>query len=81
MSFQRIDSQESGAGTTVNMSDKALAFTVANGDLPVGAAIEISVSWPAEVGSPLRMIARGRVVRRDGRLIACTIDHSQFRVN
>jgi hypothetical protein len=80
MSFQRIDVAESGAGTTVNMSDKALAFTAAT-DLPIGARIEISVSWPAEIGSPLRMIARGRVVRRDGELIACTIDQSQFSVN
>jgi hypothetical protein len=80
ISFHRTDCPESGAGTTVNISDKALAFT-ATADLPVGALLEISVSWPAEVGAPLRMIASGRVVRRDGALIACTIDNSRFIVN
>jgi hypothetical protein len=80
MSFQRIDGHESGGGVTINMSDKSLAFSTSD-ELPLGAAVELSVSWPAEVGSPLRMVARGRVVRRDGKLIACTIDQSQFSVN
>ena len=68
----------SGSGTTLNISSNALAFH-APGPLPVGAAIEISVSWPAEAGSTLRLTATGVVIRSDGRVTACTMENSAFR--
>jgi hypothetical protein len=67
----------SGCGTTVNISSHSLAFH-ADGPLPVGAAIEVSVSWPAEAGSSLRLTATGVVVRSDGRTTACTLDATVF---
>src|SRR5690349_1348626 len=79
MFFHRLDGGEQGIGTTLNMSDKSLAFH-SSAELPLGSTIEVSVNWPAEVGAPLRMVARGRVVRSDRGLIACTIENSQFRV-
>jgi hypothetical protein len=66
-----------GCGMTVNISSHSLAFQ-ADGPLPVGAAIEVSVSWPAEAGSALRLTATGVVVRSDGRTTACTLDATVF---
>jgi len=66
-----------GRGTTVNISSHSLAFH-ADGPLPVGAPIEVSVSWPAEAGSSLRLTATGVVVRSDGGVTACTLDATTF---
>jgi len=68
---------QAGGGTTVNISSHSLAFQT-KGPLPVGARIEVSVSWPAEAGSSLRMTATGTVVRSDGRTTACTLDATVF---
>jgi hypothetical protein len=76
--FSVIGSGTVYAGTTVNISDKAFAFQ-STADLPVGAELEVSISWPAERGAPLVMAARGRVVRREGQIAACTIEQSTFR--
>jgi hypothetical protein len=67
-----------GSGTTVNISSHSLAFQT-DGPLPVGAPIEVSVSWPVEAGSSLRLTATGVVVRSDDRLTACTMEATVFR--
>jgi len=67
-----------GNGTTLNISSNSLAFSSV-GRLPVGSTIEVSVSWPAEAGSTLRLVATGVVVRSDGRVTACTMEKSSFR--
>jgi len=70
-------SSQIGGGTTVNINSHSLAFHT-NGPLPVGARIEVSVSWPAEAGSSLRLTGTGTVVRSDGRVTACTLDATVF---
>jgi hypothetical protein len=47
----------------------------------MNALIEFSVSWPVSLDDtcPLRLVARGRVVRSDGASAACTIDKFEFK--
>jgi hypothetical protein len=71
---------ESGAGVAINASSGGIAFTC-DRQLPVNASIEISLSWPVALQNscPLRLVAKGRVVRSDGTSAACTIEKSEFR--
>jgi hypothetical protein len=68
----------SGSGTTLNISSNALAFQTSE-KLPVGAAIEVSVNWPAEAGSTLRLVGSGVVVRSDAGVTVCTLEETAFR--
>jgi len=69
-----------GIGTVINASSAGIAFDCDRA-LPVLAQIEISMSWPVplEDACPLRLVARGRVVRCEGNSVACTIDRFEFR--
>jgi hypothetical protein len=69
---------QTGCGMTVNISSQSLAFRTDRA-LPLGAAIEVSVSWPVEAGSSLRLTASGVVVRSDGGVTACTLEATVFR--
>lgn len=70
----------SGSGTAINASSAGIAFTC-DRPLPVNARIELSVSWPVSLQDtcPLRLVAKGRVVRCEGVSVACTIDRFEFR--
>lgn len=69
-----------GSGRAINASSAGIAF-VCDRQLPVNARIELSVSWPVALQDtcPLRLVAKGRVVRCDGQRVACTIDKFEFR--
>ena len=71
---------ESGLGTTLDMGSGGIAFLCEH-QLPVGAFIELAISWPVllEDSCPMRLIAFGRVLRTRGRLSACTVDKYEFR--
>ena len=71
---------ESGAGMAINASSGGIAFTC-DRQLPLHASIEVSLSWPVALqdSCPLRLVAKGRVVRSDGASVACTIEKSEFR--
>lgn len=71
---------ESGMGSTVDMASSGIAFLMEH-QLPRGAFLEISISWPVLLGDtcPMRLIVFGRVVRSLGRLTACTVDKYEFR--
>src|ERR1051325_1096630 len=58
---------ETGTGTTLDMGSGGVAFLTER-PLPVGAFIELSISWPVllEDSCPMRLIAFGRVLRSNG---------------
>jgi hypothetical protein len=49
--------------------------------LPTGRLVELSVTWPARLDGtcPLKMVARGRVVRSDDSKAAVRIERYEFR--
>ncbi|MCD6029869.1 MAG: type pilus assembly PilZ [Thermomicrobiales bacterium] len=71
---------ESGAGETVDMGSGGVGFSIER-ELPVGAFIELSISWPVllDQSCPMRLNVFGRVVRNDSGMCACTIDKYEFR--
>lgn len=71
---------ETGVGKTINMSSTGILFTTEQTLLP-GRRVEISVSWPAQLNDtcPLKLVARGRVVRCAGNATAVEIQHYEFR--
>jgi hypothetical protein len=72
--------EESGIGSTVNMSSTGLLFTAQQVLLP-GRRIDVSVSWPAELNAKcaLRLVARGRIVRYSDGHAAVEIQQYEFR--
>jgi hypothetical protein len=70
----------SGTGKTFNLSSNGVAFA-AEGDLPIGGFIELSIAWPAllENRCPLQLIGFGRVLRSAQSRIAATIEQYEFR--
>lgn len=71
---------EAGTGKTVNMSSSGVLFTSDKILLP-GKRLEISVSWPAQLDNvcPLKLVARGRVVRSESGTTAIEIQQYEFR--
>jgi len=78
--LNRKGDTETGAGRTINMSSGGLLF-VADHVLMPGRRVEVSVAWPAQLNNtcPLKLVARGRVVRCDGQTAALEIQHYEFR--
>ncbi len=76
----RKQDSEAGLGKTVNMSSSGILFSTEM-DLPLGRQIEVAVAWPAQLNNktPLKLVARGRVVRVDERTAALEIQHYEFR--
>lgn len=72
--------QEAGAGKTVNMSSSGILFSTEQ-VLQAGRQVEISVAWPAQLNNqtPLKLVARGRVVRVEDHQAAVEIQHYEFR--
>ncbi|MCX6624063.1 MAG: PilZ domain-containing protein [Acidobacteria bacterium] len=71
---------EAGTGRTINMSSSGVLFTTDKMLLP-GKRLEISVSWPAQLDNvcPLKLVARGRVVRYEPGMAAIEIQQYEFR--
>ena len=57
-----------GAGRTINMCSAGVAFE-AEHEMPPGAFVELSISWPVllDDSCPMRLIVFGRVLRAAGR--------------
>lgn len=71
---------DSGLGTTENISSGGVAFQ-SDGDFPVGAYMELSISWPVLLDNAcaMRLIVFGRVLRGAGETKVCTIEKWEFR--
>ena len=78
---------DAGEGTTLNMSSSGILFTSDRVLLP-GRRLEVSVSWPAQLNQkwvvqaiPLRLVARGRIVRYEEGVAAMEIQQYEFRIS
>jgi hypothetical protein len=69
-----------GTGKTLNIGSGGILFTTEE-RLPMGHMVELSVAWPARLGGtcPLKMVARGRVVRSEPTKAAVRIERYEFR--
>ena len=78
--LNKKDNNEAGLGKTINMSSNGILFSTEHVLLP-GRAIEIAVSWPAQLNNttPLKLVARGRIVRFQAGVAAIEIQHYEFR--
>ncbi|MCW5977298.1 MAG: PilZ domain-containing protein [Bryobacteraceae bacterium] len=67
-------------GQTINMSSTGILFT-SDCDLTPGRRVELAISWPAQLNDhcPLKLVARGRVVRVDKGKAAIEIQQYEFR--
>lgn len=67
-------------GQTINMSSTGVLFTT-DCEMTPGKRVELSISWPAQLNDtcPLKLVARGRVVRVDGGKAAIEIQQYEFR--
>lgn len=71
---------ESGEGSTVNISSSGVLFTTPKVLLP-GRRLEVSINWPAQLNQKcgLRLVARGRIVRYVDGAAAMQIQQYEFR--
>lgn len=78
--LSRKSSPEHGAGATVNMSSTGILFTTEQTLIP-GRMVEIAINWPAHLNdsTPLKLVARGRIVRSDVARAAVEIQRYEFR--
>ena len=78
--LSRKDNAAVGHGQTVNMSSNGVLFTTDQYLLP-GRRLELSISWPVQLNStvPLKLVARGRVVRCEEGKAAIEIHQYEFR--
>jgi len=69
-----------GCGTSLDMSSRGILFTTSD-PIGLGHLVEIAVSWPAKLGGscPLKLVARGRVIRAEPGRVAVSIDRYEFR--
>ena len=78
--LSKKDAQLESSGKTVNMSSSGVLFTTEQ-ILPPGRRVELSINWPAQLDHKcaLKLVARGRVVRFEGRRAALEIMQHEFR--
>jgi hypothetical protein len=72
--------EEAGEGQSLNMSSSGVLFTSEHLLLP-GRRMELAISWPAQLDNktPLKLVARGRVVRFEEGRAALEIQQYEFR--
>ena len=72
--------EEAGDGKTLNISSSGVLFTSEHLLLP-GRRLELAISWPAQLNQqvPLKLVARGRVVRFEQGRAAIEIQQYEFR--
>ena len=80
--LNRKGGDETGIGKTINLSSNGVLFTT-DRRVVTGKNVEVSISWPAQLNStiPLKLVARGRVVRSEDGSAAVEIQHSEFRTS
>lgn len=80
--LSKKNAEESGSGTTVNMSSTGILFTTDQVLLP-GKRLELAVNWPAQLNNttPLKLVAKGRVIRTEGGRAAMEIQQYEFRTS
>ena len=78
--LNKKSNNENGLGKTINMSSNGIYFSTEHVLLP-GRTLEVAVSWPAQLNNtcPLKLVARGRVVRFEPGKAAVEIQHYEFR--
>jgi hypothetical protein len=78
--LNKRSNEEIGDGKTLNISSSGVLFTTEHMLLP-GRRMELAISWPAQLNNktPLKLVARGRVVRFEGGLAAMEIQQYEFR--
>jgi hypothetical protein len=77
---RRPETIQLGRGQTINMSSTGVLFTT-DKELAPGGRVELSISWPAQLdhSSPLKLVAKGRVVRTEPGKAALEIQQYEFR--
>jgi hypothetical protein len=72
--------EEAGVGKTLNISSHGVLFTSEHLLLP-GRRMELAISWPAQLDHkvPLKLVARGRVLRFEDGRAAFEIQQYEFR--
>ncbi len=78
--LSKKNGEETGSGTTVNISSRGVLFTTDRLLLP-GKRLEMAISWPAQLNNKcaLKLVARGRVVRYEEGRAAIEIQQYEFR--
>ena len=78
--INRKTGEEVGGGKTLNMSSGGVLFQTENSLLP-GRRLEMTISWPAQLNNtcPLKLVARGRIVRVEDGRAAVEIQQYEFR--
>ncbi|MBM3746033.1 MAG: hypothetical protein FJW34_09555 [Acidobacteria bacterium] len=73
-------SMATGHGKTLNMSSAGVLFTTES-PLAPGERVELAVHWPAQLDHkhPLKLVARGRVVRVADSAAAIVVENHEFR--
>ncbi len=69
-----------GKGKTINMSSTGVLFST-DSELVPGRRLELAISWPAHLDDtcPLKLVAKGRVVRAESGQAALEIQQYEFR--
>ena len=80
--LNKKNTDEAGNGRTLNMSSNGVLFTSEHMLLP-GKRMELAISWPAQLNNktPLKLVARGRVIRYDDGRAAMEIQQYEFRTS
>lgn len=78
--LNKKDGDVEAEGKTLNMSSSGVLFTTGHMMLP-GRRVELSIDWPAQLDNkcPLKLVARGRVVRFENGTAAIEILQHEFR--
>lgn len=80
--LSRKKHNEAGSGKTMNMSSTGVLFTTGQVLLP-GKRLELAISWPAKLNNqtPIKLVARGRVIRCLDWCAAIEIQRHEFRTS
>jgi hypothetical protein len=78
--MNRKSGEETGVGKTINMSSNGVLFETEQPLLP-GRRLEMTISWPAQLNNtcPLKLVAKGRIVRVENGRAAVEIQQYEFR--
>ena len=78
--LNRKTGEEVGGGKTLNMSSGGVLIQTDNSLLP-GRRLEMTISWPAHLNytCPLKLVAKGRIVRVESGRAAVEIQQYEFR--
>jgi hypothetical protein len=76
----RDEIKAAGSGKTVNLSSAGVAFKTEH-DLPIGATMRLSITWPALLDNrcQLQLVGSGRITRSAAGTVACKIHKYELR--